>query len=233
MELVVTKKITLNIDIDPSKCDSFLFFLPGRGQDAREAVDVLRNNMMLEDSMGIIGIDPGEDGFYPAPSPDMTDGLIGHYLIFEIPQIEEVISSFLKTTKVKKTECALMGFSAGAVVSLALSWNYCYGACVLYSGAIFSNDYLNKGSSSHSYRYPKKTPIIDHSYPFLVIHNEDDQVFEKKQRLKPLLKHLEEANASYDAYIRPTGGHRLDADGLKIASIFINSALNKSPLSFA
>lgn len=201
------KEVEFIFDKIERKKKTILCF-PGRGQDPEILKEIMKNT--FENSLNIIIVDPGEEGFYSIDIQKDYDK--GFDIKNNLISIKKKIKLFLKSNNLKLNSTILFGFSMGAVFSIGLFWDLNFAGCIVYSGAILAANYISSKSES-----------ITHNNPFLLIHNRDDEIFSFEGRFIQMERFMESKNTSYESFIRDKGGHEIDIEGMNICKMFVNN----------
>ena len=185
--------------------------LPGRGSHGIELAKIYKT-MGLKTL--IIGVTPISRCWYPMPNGvgDQEAAIAG--LEPAIMAVEQVVNKIWQRYGIPRSEIALVGYSAGAVVGLLTAmYSHDPFACVVsHAGAI-----LDPAMVPHC-QFP--------GCPILLTHSRDDIIFEWQERYLPMLESLQ--NNGYNVYTATEAdiGHGITNRQFKIAKRFIEKILN-------
>lgn len=162
--------------VKPKGC---IILLAGRGSTS-ESMRAYYKDIFPE--ITILGIDlhhidptfPYSE-WYPAPNGPNDQAASVEGLKATVKEIQNKLLGVQIKYELKSTEIALAGFSAGAVVALAVGMVHPLAAVISHAGAILE---------------PDKIPEAQYTTPFLLIHNLNDQVFKWWERYIPTKKAL-------------------------------------------
>jgi len=183
--------------------------LPGRHQTADFIMNVGRA-MKLPDTL-LVGLQPEDCQWYPQPySAEVQREAVGG-----LPRARDAVmratSRIVRGWPVKGKDIALIGFSAGAVMTLEVATKTPkpYAAAISFAGAIFE---------------PKNVPprTDKNGCPILLVHNEGDECFGWDERYIPMRDAL--CDKGYDVTTSEgdwRGGHTIYISDMIEASNFL------------
>lgn len=156
----------------------------------------------------IIGIATKSRAWYPLPKGeyDQRAALCG--IPDSVDKIESAVRQIGKVWKIPKHRIALLGFSAGGVMSIQVAAHSKepYAGVICQSGAILS---------------PYTLPKCRSETPFMLTHSKDDEVFEWEERYLPMRKALVEKEYHLTLVENPYGGHSLTNVDIAMSKIFM------------
>lgn len=194
---------------EPENC---IVALSGRGMPASMLLQFC-GDLYFSKTL-IISLRPYGHSWYPQPisSKDQKDAVEG---------LEKTRHGIIKNLQTIKNgwgfdtkDIALIGFSAGAVVSLytATRSKTPFKAAISLAGAIFE---------------PEKVPICQHSETkFLLCHNQDDNCFDWFERYLPMKEALLERGYDVQTLERYYGGHCVTKRDVMAVSDYLGPILN-------
>lgn len=187
-----------------------IVYIPGRG-NTNELMRDLHRYVSLEKTMGV-SIQPYKLRWYPMPKgiDDQDDSVKG--LKQSVKHIETEINKIQRGHGLKRSDIALVGFSAGAVMSLnmlAHNTKDPYKAVIGLSGAILDIDAFPYCAESNS-----ETPV-------LIQHNWDDKVFDWYERYEPMKECLINKNYNVNIFERFHGGHTIKVSDAVLIGEFL------------
>lgn len=205
------KKQVIQYPLVSNKLNRCIICLPGRGQTADEIVNVC-SHFNLPNTL-IIGIEAKRLSWYPAPnnSEDQDEAVAG-----QEParlRLEEEIKRICKQWSFERSQIALVGHSAGAVMSLLLAAksDKSFNTVVSMCGAVLDT---------------KNFPKCKHEKTnFLLLHNEDDYCFSWFERYLPMKSMLIENNYNVVTLESEYGGHGIHFVDIINVSNFIGPNL--------
>ena len=180
---------------EPERC---IIALPGLGNSAG-MVSQIAENLCLPNTL-IVAMRSVYWRWYPQPISAMNQGGAAA----GVPLAREVIERHLRGVEavwnIPRSKTALLGYSAGAVMSLQIMAHADepFAACVSLCGAILE---------------PKKLPECKHKKDqqtaVLLVHNQDDLCFEWEERYLPMKKALRSKGYRPHVLENPYGGHHI------------------------
>lgn len=170
--------------------------LPGRGMSGREIAETYRSLSGLSSTL-FIGFTPKERQWYPMPNGVKDQDAAVEGLALTMTKIERATRRILNTFRVRRNAVALVGYSAGAVVSLytAINSKLNYAAAVGHSGALLEPakvSYCNK-------------PNLQ----LMMAHCKDDCCFFWDERYVPTRNALKTNGYNLSSREHETGGHAM------------------------
>lgn len=200
---MIEHKIELGDLSNAARC---LICLPGRGGDGTSLA--LQYKEFLTDDWLVVGITPQGRAWYPAPNgpKDQAAALAG--LPKSVQIVDELASEISVKYDIEPNKIALLGFSAGAVVSVAAGASGRYGAIICHSGAILD---------------PDAFPSCQNASPvFLLTHGKHDNVFTWEDRYSPMLSALKDKRYNVKTVER-VGGHTITPEDSAAAKRVLES----------
>lgn len=193
---------------DVKKC---VLLLPGRGVPAQAMLQIA-NHMGLTKYLRL-AVEPKHRAWYPMPrgANDQEHALQG--LDYANHAVRKVIQVIEKGYNIKKSDIALLGFSAGAVVALdvAINSDEPFACCVSMSGAI-----LNPAGVR---------PAVNDT-PIVLQHNLYDDVFSWDERYVPTRDALINNNYQVVKVERQGGQHTIYREDITTLSKVIRTIFN-------
>lgn len=198
--------------VDKRPIERLIICLPGRGGRSKNIAEMYSN---LNSSLAI-GLEPASKNhdfvgeWYPRPNGPNDQQNAVNGLEANIPYIKEFVQAKIDRYEPKQT--FIVGFSAGAVVALRLSFEMKFAGCIAHSGAILD-----------STKFPK-----DHSKNrTLITHSINDDVFSYENRFIPMKRFLSQTLPVESFYYSEfeVGGHHIGIDALRAAYHFINNEI--------
>lgn len=187
-------------------CLGTILFLPGRDG---KAIDILRYYEGVGELQHtrFIAVQPSSE-WYPAPngSEDQEAAIWG--LKLSVPEFDSFVSELEKVFSINRSEIALVGYSAGAVMAIetaSVSGNN-FAAVVSHSGAILE---------------PSELVVARNKTPILLIHSKDDDCFEWEERYLPMKSALINKKYNVNFIENYNGGHSISYQNIFDSSIFL------------
>ena len=184
--------------------------LPGRGGPA-EMMEHLCDYAGLANSLRIC-LEPFNYMWYPQPNGANDQAAAVGGLRQARKEIFHLLRKIQAMWRLKREEIALIGHSAGAVVSLDVVTHATrpFAAVVAIAGAILTPDAVPKAAN--------KTPI-------LLRHNMDDWCFEWYERYLPMKQALRQNGYALSVAEMLKGGHGVSRDDARLAGRFVGTRL--------
>jgi predicted esterase len=189
---MIREWIIFNTIEKPRNC---IVALPGRGIQASTMLEFCKD-FGLEETLLIV-LRPFNWAWYPQPNSSLDQKAAVNGLGRAKNNIEEALATIKKGWGFKKEQITLLGFSAGAVMSLytAMHSKLSFASAVSLGGAIFE---------------PEKVPQCKHPITkILLCHNQDDDCFNWFERYLPMKKSLSDNGYDVTVRERSRGGHWL------------------------
>ena len=177
-----------------------VFLLHGRGCNAENMLSAFDTLCDIKNLI-VFSIEP-EKEWYPIPNGSSDQESAIHGLDENLPKIREFILKTLEECKLTIDKTILIGFSAGAVVSLQLAIKFQdpYKLIICHSGAILNPECVSKSQ-------------IDTS--FVLIHHQDDFCFSWDERYIPMRKSLCDNDYKVMTIESVSGNHTIYNNELK------------------
>lgn len=175
--------------------ENMIVLLVGRGQTALNILEQYDYEDFHQSV--VVAIEPLKE-WYPCPNglDDQVEAIEG--LKYAVPQLNKLIINLQNQFNLPRNKVALVGFSAGAVMSLQLVSNSTeeFAGVVSHAGAILD---------------PENLPQAKNKTPILLIHAQDDDCFSWDERYLPMKKALE--NQGYNLTVKESefGGHYMSS----------------------
>jgi predicted esterase len=184
--------------------------LPGRGMEGAMMAKFC-SHMELKNSM-IVTLEPDGYEWYPAPNGANDQDQAVKGLGVAVNEINKRISKIQRAFHLRRQQIALIGYSAGAVMTLQLlaASKQPFAAVVCFAGAILE---------------PGKMPAATNQTPVLLRHAYDDECFSWEERFMPMRDALLEKD--YNLYVseKSWGGHGINFDDVRTIGRFVGNNL--------
>lgn len=191
---------------EDAEIDSCILAIPGRAQFGSDMAKAYAS-LTLPNTI-IIGITPSKLEWYPIPcgAHDQNEAVDGQSQALET--LEFVLELIEAKYNVPKSRTALVGYSAGGVMSLKMleSSTERFAGVVCHSGAILEPDKLTEAKT--------KTPV-------LLLHCKDDTTFAWDERFGPMYKALKRNKYNLNTAIREFGGHKFGWEDVLLGIEFL------------
>lgn len=169
------------------------------------------------DNTRLICIKP-ENEWYPIPYGFHDQQEAIHGMQKMVPILNSFILKIQNEFNINRSELALVGYSAGAVMAIQLGSysNESFAAIVSHNGAILDPRDLQEAKN--------KTPI-------LLIHSKDDDCFSWDERYIPMKKALLEQKYNVETIENEVGGHGITTKDIFYSAMFLANKF-KYPLTW-
>lgn len=190
--------------VAPTSC---IIALPGRGQSGFSLAS-LYNAMGLSHTM-VIGLTPTKFEWYPMPNgiKDQKAAVVSQH--WSMATIADVLKEVQIKYKIGPDKMALVGYSAGAVMSIHTAINLAgsVSAVVAHAGAILEPWRVQQCLCPNTH--------------FLLIHSLDDEAFKWDERYLPMKESLTENAYNVCSIEKENGGHGIYFADIRRATGFI------------
>lgn len=191
-----------------------IILMPGRGGSASEIMFVYRRHYGLEQTR-IVALQPFTEWYVAPKGPNDQQQAI-ESMKLAVPMLDSYLSDLEEALEEERSNMALIGFSAGAVMAIqtqALAERP-FGAVVSHSGAILA---------------PEELPDARHQTPILLTHKKDDDCFKWGERFLPMKEALLQRGYRLETVEKKTGGHKLSRGDIQAAASFLSLHLPSHP----
>lgn len=190
--------------------------LPGRGGSGTALAKEYKQFSGLTRTI-FVGLTPTNLEWYPMPNGIHNQTAAVHGLEVAQKKVEAVTRHIRRTCRVHRENFALVGFSAGAVVSLhtAINSDWDYAGVVSHSGALLEP--------------AKVKPFNDLHLQMMMIHCKDDCCFYWDERYVPTKTALKEGGYNVAFVEHEKGGHDMTKADFMMAGLFLAPLLGYPP----
>lgn len=194
--------------VTPDHPTHAILCLPGRGQSGTQLMRGLINHCQFEKTM-LVSFTPHNYAWYPLPRNAMDQDAAVNGLPAAVFSIQEELSDIQHEYGIRDENLAILGFSAGAVMSLQYLFETQkrLAAVIAHSGAIFQ---------------PERVPEAKNKTPVILFHNTNDDCFDWEERFLPMKKALLMKN--YNTFeMVDDGGHTMYVEDIEQVEMFLKS----------
>ena len=190
--------------------------LPGRGMSGREIAETYKRYSGLSKTL-FVGITPKERQWYPMPNgvKDQAEAIAG--VDVTMKRIERTTRRLLNAFRIRHNAVALVGYSAGAVMSLytAINSNLGYAAAIGHSGALLE---------------PSKVTYCNKpNLQLMMAHCKNDCCFFWDERYIPTKDALKKNGYNLANIEHNEGGHNMINADIAAAGLFLAPLLGYPP----
>lgn len=184
------------------------------------SIPVESMNDMCEDlsiNVSYISVEPINREWYPSPNGRDDQEKAVNGMKESVEELENFINKQVNFLGIQKSNIAILGYSAGAVMAIQLcaKSDSNYAAVVSLCGAILE---------------PENLPEAKNTTPILLQHNIDDLCFSWEERYLPMKKALKRKKYNISVKEKDYGGHGLVRKDIDFAANFLNDCFRGSEI---